>query len=197
MPARRLAPGLALFTLLCALVLSGTAAERVTVTVLATTDMHGFVYPHDYFTGKPAPRGLASAATLIAQVRRETPNTMLVDCGDTTQGSTLEAVHQSAVRAGTSTAPDPMMLAMNAVGYDAMTVGNHEFNYGLGEPRGGPHRGQVPLGVGEHADRSPACRPSCHTWSRWSAGVKMAVIGVTTAVVPQWEKPEQIRGLRG
>ncbi len=49
--------------------------ETVTVTVLATTDTHGFLYPWDYFTRQPAPRGLAAAATLIAQVRRESPRT--------------------------------------------------------------------------------------------------------------------------
>ena len=74
--------------------------ERVTVTVIATTDLHGFLYPYDYFTRQPAARGLASAATLIEGVRRETPNTLLVDCGDTIQGSSLESVHQAAVRPG-------------------------------------------------------------------------------------------------
>jgi 2',3'-cyclic-nucleotide 2'-phosphodiesterase/3'-nucleotidase len=177
----------------CALVLSAPAAERVTVTVLATTDMHGFIYPHDYFTGNPAPRGLAAAATLIAQVRRETPNTVLVDCGDTIQGSTLEGVHQTAVRQGTTTAPDPMMLAMNAVGYDAMVVGNHEFNYGLAN-----------LSAARQAARFPWLSANTQTGAgvpafapyvvKTVAGVKVAVIGVTTAAVPQWEKPEQIAG---
>ena len=71
------------------------APERVTVTVLATTDTHGFIYPYDYFTKQPAARGLAAAATLIEQVRRETPHTLLVDCGDTIQGSSLAGVYQA------------------------------------------------------------------------------------------------------
>ena len=75
------------------------------MTVLATTDSHGFLDPWDYFTRQPAPRGLAAAATLVAQVRRETPNTLLVDCGDTIQGSPLESVHQAAVREGTTAPP--------------------------------------------------------------------------------------------
>ncbi len=126
-------------------------AETVTVTVLATTDTHGHLYPWDYFTKEKAARGLAAASTLVEQVRRETPNVVLLDCGDTIQGSALESVHQAAVRDGRTSAPDPMMLAMNAMGYDAMVVGNHEFN--------------------------------------------VAVVGVTTAAIPQWEKPEQIAGL--
>jgi 2',3'-cyclic-nucleotide 2'-phosphodiesterase/3'-nucleotidase len=107
------------------------APETVAVTVLATTDTHGFLYPWDYFTRQAAPRGLAAAATLIAQVRRETPNTLLIDCGDTIHGSPLESVYQAGVRAGTARTPEPMMLAMNRMGYDAMVVGNHEFNFGL------------------------------------------------------------------
>jgi hypothetical protein len=48
-------------------------ARQVTVTLLATTDLHGNIYPLDYFTGQPSPRGLAKIATLIQSVRRETP----------------------------------------------------------------------------------------------------------------------------
>jgi 2',3'-cyclic-nucleotide 2'-phosphodiesterase/3'-nucleotidase len=182
---------LALLVLPLALVLPG--AERVAVTVIATTDMHGFMYPHDYFTAKPAARGLAAAATLIRQVRAETPNTLLVDCGDTIQGSTLESVHQNAVRIGATTAPDPMMLAMNALGYDAMVVGNHEFNYGLKN-----------LTLARDAARFPWLSANTRTAGaipefapyivKTVAGVKVAVIGVTTSAIPQWEKPEQIPG---
>jgi 2',3'-cyclic-nucleotide 2'-phosphodiesterase/3'-nucleotidase len=172
---------------------AGAAAERVTVTLLATTDMHGFIYPHDYFTGKAAPRGLAAAATLIAQVRRETPNTLLIDAGDTIQGSTLEGVHQTAVRAGTSTAPDPMMLAMNAVGYDAMVVGNHEFNYGLKNLTAARQFATFPW-LSANTQTGQGLAPFAPYILKTVAGVKVAVIGVTTAAIPEWEKPEQIAG---
>jgi 2',3'-cyclic-nucleotide 2'-phosphodiesterase/3'-nucleotidase len=183
--------GLPALTLLAARL---PAEERVTVTVLATTDMHGFIQPYDYFTAKPAPRGLASAATLIAQVRRETPNTVLIDCGDTIQGSTLEGVHQSAVRAGTTTAPDPMMLAMNALGYDAMVLGNHEFNYGLRNLAAARQAARFPwLSANTSAgDALPAFAPSV---VKTVGGVKVAIVGITTPSIPEWEKPEQIQGL--
>src|SRR5262249_49889410 len=115
-------------------------AEQVTVTVLATTDLHGNIYPVDYGTGKPAARGLAKIATLIRAAQAENPNNLLLDCGDTIQGTPLEYVYQTYVRTRAlplglkSTAPlraDPMMLAMNRLGYAAMAVGNHEFNFGL------------------------------------------------------------------
>src|SRR6266849_2705544 len=75
-----------------------SAPGAVQIRVLATTDLHGNIYPYDYYTAKPAARGLAKIATLIAQERAANPNTLLVDCGDTIQGSPLESVHQGAVR---------------------------------------------------------------------------------------------------
>ena len=96
------------------------------------------------------------------------PHTLLVDCGDTIQGSPLESVHQAAVRAGKTDSPDPMMLAMNAMGYDAMVVGNHEFNFGLDEPRRRAEGRALPLALGEHRRRR-ARRRSRRTSSRPSA----------------------------
>lgn len=169
-------------------------AERVTITVLATTDMHGNIYPYDYLTGKPAARGLASVATIVAGVRRETPNVVLVDAGDTIQGTTLEGVHQAAVRAGTSTAPDPMMLAMNQVGYDAMAVGNHEYNYGLANLQAARQAARFPWLAAN--TRTSGVIPEFDPFLlKEVAGVKVAIVGATTAGVPQWEKPEQIKGL--
>src|SRR5689334_10074323 len=73
----------------CLLVLVSAAAaraEQVVVTVLATTDLHGNIFPIDYTTGNPAERGLAKIATLIREAERENPNHVLIDCGDTIQG---------------------------------------------------------------------------------------------------------------
>ena len=181
--------------LLLALLLPVPApAETVTVTVLATTDTHGFLNPWDYFTRQPAARGLAVAATLVADVRRETPNTLLVDCGDTIQGSPLESVHQTAVRDGRTGSPDPMMLAMNRMGYDAMVVGNHEFNFGLRNLAAARQAARFPW-LSANTRTGGALAPFAPYVVKTVGGVKVAVIGVTTSAIPDWEKPEQIRGL--
>jgi len=65
-------------------------AARVKLTVLATTDLHGNMYPVDYYLDKPADRGLAKIATLIRASRAANPNNLLIDCGDTIQGTPLE-----------------------------------------------------------------------------------------------------------
>ena len=157
------------------------ATETVTVTVLATTDTHGSLYPWDYFTRQSAPRGLAAAATLVAQARRESPNTLLIDCGDTIQGSPLESVHQAAVRAGETRSPEPMMLAMNRMGYDAMVVGNHEFNFGLANLAAARETARFPW---LSANTIGAVPPFAPYVVKTVGGVKVAIIGVTTAGDP-------------
>ena len=128
----------------------------------------------------------------MAQVRRESPYTVLIDCGDTIQGSPLESVHQAAVRAGETHAPEPMMLAMNRMGYDAMVVGNHEFNFGLGSIAAARATARFPW---LSANTSGAAPPFAPYLIKTVGGVKVAIIGVTTAAIPQWEKPDNVRGL--
>lgn len=194
-PTRRFATAALLVLVALALLRAGTGAqERVTVTLLATTDVHGHVYPHDYFTGKPAPRGLAAAASLVAQVRAGAPHTLLVDCGDTIQGAPLEGVHQVAVRSGATSAPDPMMLAMNAMRYDAMVVGNHEFNFGLGNVEAARRAARFPW-LSANTETGDAIAPFAPFLIKTVGGVKVAVIGVTPPTIPEWEKADQIRGL--
>src|SRR3984885_8801132 len=113
-----------------ALILTSLApGAELKITLLATTALDGNLFPYDYYTAEPAARGLAKIATLIQAARAENPNNLLIDCGDTIQGTPMEAVYQE--KGGPGLDRDPMMLAMNAIGYDAMVVGNHEFNFGL------------------------------------------------------------------
>ena len=95
-------------------------SRRVHIVVLGTTDQHGNLFPVDYYTDKADNRGLAKIATLVRQTRSENKNVLLIDSGDTIQGTPLEYYHNKKNNAP----PDPMMLGMNALGYDAMAVGN-------------------------------------------------------------------------
>jgi 2',3'-cyclic-nucleotide 2'-phosphodiesterase/3'-nucleotidase len=173
-------------------------ASPVTVTVLATTDLHGNLMPVDYVTGAVVPRGLARIATLIRAVRAESPNSMLIDCGDTIQGTPLESVYQAGLRAGAPPAVgDPMMRAMNLLGYTAMTVGNHEFNAGLPNLDRARRDAAFPwIAANITVARPNAEREFAPYAVQTIAGVKVAVIGVTTPLVPLWERPENLGAYR-
>jgi len=103
-------------------------AARGTLVLMGTTDVHGWLLPHDYYTGKETQNGLALLAPLIDSVRAVHPErTVLVESGDLLQGNPLDFVH-SRLRPGEV---HPVATAMNLLRYDAAAIGNHEFNYGI------------------------------------------------------------------
>ena len=191
----------ALFLMLAACL----SAHQVTVTVLATTDLHGNMYPYDYLTGKPSPRGLAKIATLIQAERKTAPSALLVDCGDTIQGSPLESVYQRYVASGAlplnlrfdrkALQADPMMLGMNHLKYDAMAVGNHEYNYGLKNLDKARSEARFPwLSANTRALPNSGRKAFAPYIVKDVDGVKVGIIGITTPAIPTWEKPENYRG---
>src|ERR1039457_998621 len=200
---RRLIP-----ILLCAA--SVLAAQQVTVTMLATTDLHGNLVPVDYVTGRQVARGLAKIATLIRQARAGNANTLLIDCGDTIQGTPLEDVYQSVVHTGADPAGhrpeaklagdpggDPMMRAMNLLGYDAMTLGNHEFNAGLANLAKARQDAKFPwISANTTVARGGAEREFAGYIVKTVHGVKVAVIGITAPVIPMWERAENLGAYR-
>lgn len=110
-----------------------TAATPATATlaVLETTDLHFNVRSFDYFKlAEDKTYGFERTATLVRQARKEFANTLLVDNGDTIQGTAL-ADYEATVSPIPCTQQLSMYKAMGALGFDAGTLGNHEFNYGL------------------------------------------------------------------
>lgn len=108
--------------------------DVVKLRFLETTDLHTNITNYDYFQDKVDNTiGLTKVATLIKQHRAEAgaDNTFLFDNGDTLQGTPfgdyVREVHQN----NPGTFEHPMYKAMAALDYDAVTLGNHEFNFGL------------------------------------------------------------------
>lgn len=133
----RLLPCLALLLLLgacataprqTAIIPVGTTAQ---LTVLETTDLHSHLLGYDYYRLEADPGfGLERTATLIGEARARYPNTLLLDAGDTIQGTAL-ADYQALVDPVSCEQELAVYKAMDAVAYDAATIGNHGFNYGL------------------------------------------------------------------
>src|SRR5258708_9209252 len=159
------------------------APARAHIVILGTTDMHGRVFPIDYYTNKYDNVGIAKVATLVKEARKNDPDLLLVDSGDTIQGTPLEYFHNKRNNAP----PDPMMLAMNALHYNAMTVGNHEYNFGMPVLLKARGEAQFPFlsantyqaGTNENFFRPYLIKEV--------NGVRIGILGLTTPGMPYWE----------
>ncbi|MEH1057966.1 5'-nucleotidase C-terminal domain-containing protein [Micromonospora sp. CPCC 206171] len=116
-----------------------TGPKTWDLTVLGTSDTHGNVYNWDYYKdaeyddSRHNDVGVAKLATLVNQIRAERKGkpTLVLDAGDTIQGTPLATYYAKQEPITTSGETHPMANAMNILKYDAVTLGNHEFNYGL------------------------------------------------------------------
>ncbi|MFG0228446.1 5'-nucleotidase C-terminal domain-containing protein [Achromobacter sp. 413638] len=101
------------------------------VAILGTTDLHANVLGYDYYKlAEDKSYGVDRTATLIAEARKQNPNTLLFDNGDTIQGTALSD-YQALVKPVQCTDMIAIYKQMKLLAYDAATMGNHEFNYGL------------------------------------------------------------------
>lgn len=110
---------------------ANAAAGQAHLRIMETTDLHVHVFPYDYYGDRPVDTmGLARTAAHIADIRSEATNALLLDNGDFLQGNPMGdyIAYERGMKEGDM---HPIIAAMNAVGFDASTLGNHEFNYGL------------------------------------------------------------------
>src|SRR5262245_35313614 len=166
-------------------------SERVQITILSTTDLHGNINAIDYYTNKPDNRGLAKIAMLIKRIRREQSNVILLDSGDTIQGSPLESLHARK----NNQPPDPMMSAMNSLSYEAMAVGNHEYNFGLPVLEKARGEAKFPWLSANTYETSTGKTHYEPYLIRNVAGVKVGILGLTTPGIPNWDNPPNYAGL--
>ncbi|MFI8322910.1 bifunctional metallophosphatase/5'-nucleotidase [Streptomyces sp. NPDC085529] len=177
-------------------------AKRYSFTVMGTTDLHGNVLNWDYFTDKEFDDkahndvGLAKISTLVNQVRaaKGRGNTLLIDAGDTIQGTQLSYYYAKIDPITKAGGPvHPMAQAMNAIGYDAAALGNHEFNYGIPVLRKFEEQCDFPL-LGANALDAKTLLPAFPPYSihrlRTPHGkdVRVAVLGLTNPGIAIWDK---------
>ena len=161
------------------------APQTASVFIAATTDVHGRLRAWDYYANAADPaRGLARAATIVDSLRTVHPGqVVLVDAGDLLQGNpmTYVAARIAAER------PHPVAAAMNAMRYDAATIGNHEFNYGLPMLEKVVGEAQFPFLAANayRPDGTRAFRP-WHIVER--DGVRVGLVGATNPGSMIWDR---------
>ena len=164
---------------------STAAADSVEVVIAATTDVHGRLRGWDYFSSAPDTlRGLSRAATIVDSIRQARPDgVVLVDAGDLLQGSPLTYV---AARVDTASV-HPVVAAMNAMAYDAVAIGNHEFNYGLPALSRAVAQARFPfLAANAYTVGGERAFPASRIVAR--GGVRVAIVGATNPGAMLWDR---------
>lgn len=167
--------------------------QRVTLTILETSDVHGHILPIHYANNRPYPVGLAKIATLLSRERESDPQAIVIDNGDLIQGTPL-TYHNARID---SQSLHPMIKVLNALHFDAAVFGNHEFNYG-----------QNILGKAVRESKFPWLSANIvqtgtdipyfgqpYLMKQLPAGIRVAVLGLTTPYIPNWENPAHIQGI--
>jgi len=169
--------------------------DTVCISILHTTDLHGHILPTSDYDGKPDRGGLARCATQIRQWRSQNPNSILIDVGDVYQGTDV----------GLRTKGDLMIDLFNYLEYDAWVVGNHEFDWGIEPFERALERSTMPVlaantllqgkPTGEFLDTKHPLAKLQPFMLKEIAGIKLAIIGVTTPGMAFWFRPGFARGI--
>ena len=178
-------PAIVAALLACPPALAAPPAQRLQVQIMGTTDVHGHVYPTNYFGDKGDETvGVARVQTLINQIRAKNPHTLLVDSGDCLQGTPL-TYHNARID---PKAPNPMVQAYNAMKFDAFAVGNHEYNYDIPYLMKAKGEARYPFLSGNiyhHGSQRPVFDPYV---IKTIGGVKIGILGFTTPGVAVWDR---------
>ncbi|KMZ43723.1 MULTISPECIES: 5'-nucleotidase C-terminal domain-containing protein [Bacillales] len=156
------------------------AATPTKITLLGTSDIHGRFMPWDYALDGPNPNGsMTQLFTMIKEIRKENPNTVLLDAGDSIQDNSAELFNDQP--------QSPIMVAMNEMNYDAWAFGNHEFNFGLDvlDKVSSQYKGSV-LAGNIYKENGERFLPAYTIIER--GGIKIGVIGMNTPMITDFEK---------
>lgn len=167
--------------------------ETCELLILETSDIHGNVFPINYGNNHETNSGFAKIATLIKEETKNRENILLIDNGDVIQGTPLTYHYAKFL----SDKKNPMISILNHLEYDAAVMGNHEFNYGMELLRASVEESNFPwlsANIVNEATNEPAFGTP-YFIKEFPNGLRVAVLGVTTHYIPNWENPSHIKGL--
>ncbi len=156
-----------------------------TLKIFQTSDIHGNIYPTNYVDDRN--HGLAKVSTLIKKQGAKADHTLILDSGDLLQGNSLAFYNEK------HKITNPSIIdSFNLIGYDGITLGNHEFNYGLDYLKSHYEQFNGPILCANITGLPFETKPyQIYNFE----DLTIAVIGLTTNFIPNWEQPENIKGL--
>src|SRR5438132_10019366 len=171
------------------------SSDTIRISILHTTDIHGHILPTSDYDGNPDRGGMARCVTQIRRWQQENPNSVLIDIGDVYQGTDVSLRNKGEL----------MIDLFNYLQYDAWIVGNHEFDWGTETFMQALQRSTMPVlaantvlegrPAGEFSDAKHPFAKVQPFILKDIAGIKLAIIGVTTPGMTFWLRPEFTRGI--
>ena len=160
------------------------------ITIIHTSDIHGYILPINYANNKLENIGLAKIASAIKTYRNN--NLILIDSGDTIQGSPMMYIHQKHFK----NTIQPMAKILNYLSYDYFIPGNHDFNYGKNYLKEfTDNLNAKTLCANIFTNNNKLFFNNSYDIYNSKKGVKLAIIGLTTEYIPNWEQPAHIKNL--
>ena len=165
----------------------------VHINILLTSDIHGTVYPIQYRNNELAEIGLAKLVTRITQERNQHEHVIVIDNGDFIQGTPFTYFYAKYMHHTNN----PMSLIANYIDYDVGVIGNHEFNYGMDVLNKFVLNANMPYLsaniISRHTKDPYFGKP--YVIKHIYPNIKVAILGVTTHYIPNWEQPHHIKDL--
>lgn len=173
------------------LLASCSVKEEKAITILETTDLHGVILPYDFIEKKEIKASLAGVSTYVNQVRKGERPVILLDNGDNLQGQPAVYYYNFI----DTVSPHIMAGALNFIGYDAGTVGNHDIEAGHAVYDRLVRKYKFPL-LAANAINKTTGKPYFKPYTIIEKnGISVAVIGMITPSVPDWLPPELYSGI--
>jgi len=179
-----------LFSALLIALQAASVPDTAHIVVVATTDVHGRVFGWDYVRDAAAPGGLSRAATALETLRARYPGQIvLVDAGDLLQGNPFATFFGHYDKRQ----PHPIVDAMNALQYDVVTPGNHDFDFGVDFLRRAAAQATYRY-VSANVEDSSGASLFPKTVILPRGAVKVGVTGFTTPGTMLWDRAQLAAG---
>src|SRR6058998_2989072 len=180
-----------LFSALLIALQAASVPDTAHIVLVATTDVHGRVFGWDYVRDAAAPGGLSRAATALETLRARYPGQIvLVDAGDLLQGNPFATFFGHYDKRQ----PHPIVDAMNALQYDVVTPGNHDFDFGVDFLRRAAAQATYRY-VSANVEDSSGAPVFPKTVILPRGAVKVGITGFTTPGTMLWDRA-QLAGAR-